>query len=76
MNIGRRRRALSARSMRPLPRIGSDEAVPVITMSNSAMRAGRSASAMASASKRCAKASPRASVRLATTIAWGRCATK
>ena len=39
-------------------------------------RSGSSTSEIARAEKRSAKASPRASVRLATTTACGRCATK
>ena len=45
MNIGRWRRAFSARSTAPRPMIGSELAVHETTMSNSSSRAGRSASA-------------------------------
>ena len=74
MNIGRCRRAFSARSTAPRPMIGSELAVHEMTMSNSASRAGRSARRIASAPKRPASFSPRSSVRLATAIALRRCA--
>jgi hypothetical protein len=56
MKIGRRRRALSALSISPAED-RQRRAVPVITMSNSAMRAGRSASA--SPCRRSARRTPR-----------------
>ena len=71
MNIGRWRRAFSARSTAPRPMIGSELAVHEITASNSCSRAGRSARRMASAPKRAASFSPRSSVRLATAMRFG-----
>ena len=68
MNIGACRRALTTRSSRPLPRIGSVLAVQVTTMSNSCRRSGSSFSVIASAPKRSASSRPRSSVRLATVI--------
>ena len=52
MNIGRCRRAFRARSTAPRPMIGSELAVHETTMSNSASRAGRSASGKVVAEKR------------------------
>ena len=76
MNMGRRRRALSARSARPLPRIGSELAVHETTMSCWCSCAARSRSSIARALKRCARAWARSSVRLATVMRAGPCAAK
>ena len=76
MNIGRRRRARSARSTSPLPRIGSDEAVHDTTMSYSCSCSPSSRSSIACALKRCASGSARSSVRLATVMRAGPCAAK
>ena len=54
MKIGACRRALTTRSSRPLPRIGSVLAVQVTMMSNSCRRSGSSFSVIASAPKRSA----------------------
>ena len=59
MNIGRCRRAFSARSTAPRPMIGSELAVQETTMSNSGRRDGRSASGNACAPRRAASSSPR-----------------
>ena len=77
MNIGRWRRAWMARSIVPLPRIGSEHAVQEMTMSNSCRRVGQLAQ-RDRARRRSARrdACARSSVRLATTIARGRCAAK
>ncbi len=66
MNIGRWRRAFNARSTAPRPMIGSELAVHETTMSNSASRAGRSASGNVVAEKRAPSSPARAAPRLAT----------
>ena len=71
MKIGACRRALTTRSSRPLPRIGSVLAVQVTMMSNSGSRSGISFSVIASAPKRAASSRPRSSVRLAIVIDFG-----
>ena len=71
MNTGEWRRALTTRSSRPLPRIGSVLAVQVTMMSNSGSRSGMSVSVIASALKRSASARPRSTVRLAMVIDFG-----
>jgi hypothetical protein len=76
MNIGRRRRARSARSTRPLPRIGSEEAVHETTMSYSWRRSGSTLSSIASPLKRCASRSARSAVRFATAMRAGPWAAK
>src|SRR5258708_4310879 len=76
MNIGRRRLARSARSTRPLPRIGSEEAVQDTTMSCSGSCPGRALSSSARPLKRCARRLARSSVRLATVMRAGPCAAK
>ena len=76
MNIGRRRRARSARSTSPLPRIGSDEAVHETTMSYSCSCSPSERSSIACALKRAASRSARSSVRLATAMRAGACAAK
>jgi hypothetical protein len=70
MNIGRWRRAFSARSTAPRPMIGSVLAVQETMASNSCRRAGRSARRRLSAPKRPASFSPRSSVRLAIAMPW------
>ena len=71
MKIGACLRALTTRSSRPLPRIGSVLAVHVTMMSNCASRSGISFNVIASAAKRAASSRPRSSVRLAIVIARG-----
>ncbi len=76
MNIGRRRRARSARSTRPLPRIGSDEAVDETTMSCSCRCSASVLSSIAWPLKRAARRLARSRVRFATVMRAGACAAK
>ena len=76
MNIGRRLRALIARSTMPKPTIGSWLAVLVMTISNSARRSGNSDNRIALPRKFSAKSWPRSKERLAIVIEAGLCAAK
>ena len=71
MNIGRCRRAFSARSTAPRPMIGSELAVHETTMSNSASRAGRSASGKVVRREARAELAGARRVRLATASTRG-----
>ena len=71
MKTGAWRRALTTRSSRPLPRIGSVLAVQVTMMSKRCSASGISFSVIASASKRSASWRPFSSVRLAMVIDFG-----